>query len=129
MVTLQSRRVQVDLARDLFAPWNGRAVVRSLLSEDVPSSFMADALLATSELVSNALEHGHGALEVLARFYLERGLLRVEVSDSSRDVPRPREQRPSRLGGRGLHLVAAVSTDWGWMRNERGKTVWFELAS
>jgi anti-sigma regulatory factor (Ser/Thr protein kinase) len=129
MVTLQSRRVEVDLARNLLAPSNGRAVVRSLLSNDVPSSFMSDALLATSELVSNALEHGHGALEVLARFYLEPCLLRVEVSDSSSDVPQPREQRPSCLGGRGLHLVAAVSTDWGWTPNERGKTVWFELTS
>ena len=129
MVTLQSRRVEVDLARNLLAPSNGRAVVRSLLSNDVPSSFMSDALLATSELVSNALEHGHGALEVLARFSLERGLLRVEVSDSSCDGPRPREQLPSSLGGRGLHVVAAVSSDWGWMPNDHGKTVWFELAS
>jgi anti-sigma regulatory factor (Ser/Thr protein kinase) len=129
MVTLQSRRVQVDLPRNLFAPSNGRAVVRSLLGRDVPSSFMSDALLATSELVSNALEHGHGALEVLARFHLERGLLRVEVSDSSSDVPRPREQLPTCLGGRGLRLVAAVSSDWGWTPNERGKTVWFELTS
>jgi anti-sigma regulatory factor (Ser/Thr protein kinase) len=129
MVTLQSRRVQADLPRNLFAPSNGRAVVRSLLSKDVPCSFMSDALLATSELVSNALEHGHGALEVLARFYFERGLLRVEVSDSSSDVPRPREELPTDLGGRGLHVVAAVSSDWGWTPNERGKTVWFELAS
>jgi anti-sigma regulatory factor (Ser/Thr protein kinase) len=129
MVTLDTRRVQVDLARNLLAPSTGRALVRSLLSKDVPSSFVSDALLATSELVSNALEHGHGALEVLARFYLERGLLRVEVSDSSSDVPRPREQLPSCPGGRGLHVVAAVSSDWGWMPNERGKTVWFELAS
>jgi anti-sigma regulatory factor (Ser/Thr protein kinase) len=95
----------------------------------VPSSFTADAVLATSELVSNALEHAHGALDMCALFDRERGALRVEVSDSSTEIPRPVRHLPNDDGGRGLHFVTEVSSDWGCMLNEHGKTVWFELMS
>ena len=116
------------LARDLSAPSKGRGVVRSLLGRDVPRSFVSNALLATSELVTNALLHAHGALDISARYDRERGLLRVEVSDSSSDVPTPMDSVPSEPGGRGLSVVARLSSAWGCMVNEQGKTVWFELS-
>jgi hypothetical protein len=31
------------------------------------------------------------------------------------------------VGGRGLLLVEALSTDWGWASGAEGTTVWFEL--
>jgi anti-sigma regulatory factor (Ser/Thr protein kinase) len=122
-------QVQFGLARDVSAPSKGRGAVGSLLGHDVPSPFVSDAMLATSELVTNALVHAHGNLEVAARFDRERGLLRVEVSDSSVNVPRPMEQVGDEVGGFGLQLVANMASAWGCMLNEHGKTMWFELMS
>ena len=122
-------QVRIGLPRDASAPSGGRDAVRSLLGAHVPLSFMSDAVLVTSELVTNALIHAHGALEVLAQFDRQRGLLRVEVCDSSSDVPRPRKPVPNQVGGVGLRVVAAVSSAWGCAFNESGKTVWFELTS
>ena len=64
----EPKPVQMALARDLSAPSKGRNVVRSLLGRDVPRSFVSNALLATSELVTNALLHAHGALDISARY-------------------------------------------------------------
>jgi anti-sigma regulatory factor (Ser/Thr protein kinase) len=120
-------QVQVGLARDVSAPSKGRGVVESLLGGDAPSPFVSDAMLLTSELVTNALVHAHGELKVAARFDRARGLLRVEVSDSSIDVPQPAEQGENEVGGFGLRVVASRSSAWGCMLNQHGKTMWYEL--
>src|SRR5436190_18880736 len=97
-----AEQVWVRLARDVSAPSRGRDAVRSLLGANVPTSFTSDAVLATSELVTNALLHAGGVLDMLVQFDRERCSLRVEVSDSSSDVPRRREPVPDEVGGLGL---------------------------
>lgn len=121
-------KVQVALERDLAAALRGRGAVRELVSGHATATFIDNAMVATSELVTNAVLYTDGPIELCARFDRPRGWLRVEVSDSSREPARPRAG-PVRgqVGGFGLRLVAAVSSRWGSVFDERGKTVWFEL--
>jgi anti-sigma regulatory factor (Ser/Thr protein kinase) len=86
-----------------------------------------DAVLAVSELITNAVLHGDGPVEV--RVSHRPGLLRVEVTDDGRAVPLPRHAGLGDERGRGLHIVDAVTSRWGVApkRSGRGKTVWFEV--
>jgi hypothetical protein len=52
----------------------------------------------------------------------------VDVHDTSCSPPVPLEARPDAEAGRGLMLVATLSTDWGYHRTSGGKAVYFTLA-
>ena len=116
----------MELASGVAAAAQGRSAVDALLA-GAPQSFVFDAKLATSELITNALVHGHGTVELFACYDRDRGRLRVEVSDSSSELPQLVDRAPNRIGGLGLGIIAALSSSWGSFPNERGKTVWFEL--
>ncbi|HEX5118169.1 MAG TPA: ATP-binding protein [Pseudonocardiaceae bacterium] len=82
--------------------------------------------LVVSELVGNAVQHGDG----IAAFGLAMGadVIRIEVVDSSSDLPVLFSPEPVGDRHRGLLIVAAVSTRWGTRREAGGgKTVWAEL--
>jgi anti-sigma regulatory factor (Ser/Thr protein kinase) len=83
-----------------------------------------DAMLVTSELVSNAVQHAVGAIVV--RLALLRAGLLLEVRDGSRLVPVARE--PDLAGGRGLQVVDRLCVRWGVRWHDNGKIVWCELA-
>lgn len=85
-----------------------------------------DALaLLVSEVATNALIHGRGQVRVRVTRRAER--LRVEVADDSDQVPVRRDAGTEALGGRGLALIDALSSDWGTEPRAGGKVVWFEL--
>jgi anti-sigma regulatory factor (Ser/Thr protein kinase) len=90
---------------------------------------LADAaLVLTSELVTNAVRHGDGDIEM--RIIRTGKVLRVEISDASPELPRSAVLDPMTMeGGRGLHIVSALATSWGVDPRDGGggKTVWFEL--
>ena len=95
---------------------------------DLPKDSREVVLLLTSELVTNALQHGAGPVHV-ALSPTQLGL-RIEVHDDS-DAP-PRVLRPSvdALGGRGLLMVEGLASSWGFdTRHGEGKTVWFTVRS
>jgi hypothetical protein len=77
-------------------------------------------------LLTNALRHvGDAAVMALARE--ENGVV-VGVWDGSLDMPTPKQLDPLTLDGRGLHLVAAVSSEHGCYRSPSGgKVVWARL--
>jgi len=93
------------------------------------SGQMDTAQLLTTELVANALLHGHG--DIGLQIQVSDHLLRVEVSDGSSTHPRPVHPPPSVLdeGGRGLLIVQALANAWGTRSDPAsgGKTVWFDL--
>ncbi|MCK7627585.1 SpoIIE family protein phosphatase [Streptomyces sp. RS10V-4] len=101
-----------ELARDQLTDWGLQALVDT-------------TELLVSELVTNALRHGHG--EIRLRLLLDRTLV-CEVWDADLAQPRRRRARDTDEGGRGLQLVGLLSERWGSRRTPRGKTVWFELA-
>ena len=81
--------------------------------------------LLVSEVATNALVHGTGDVQV--RVTSAGPVLRVEVRDDSPAVPQRRAAGLLEEGGRGLGLVASLSSDWGVQPSPPGKVVWFEL--
>ena len=92
-------------------------------TDGLTSDEREDALLLTSELVANALQHGKGVVTLrVARG--SRDLL-VEVSDEGHGAVAMMPKATS-LGGWGLRVVDVVAADWGV---RPGSTrVWFRLS-
>lgn len=113
-----------ELPRTREAPWLARQRLGEWVAADLDAGELADAKLLTSELVTNALIHGHGRIEIHAA--LDKNLLLVEVIDEGNGFERiVREQDFDRAGGRGLDLVDALASRWGI--HEGSSHVWFEL--
>lgn len=98
----------------------------ALLALGLPHTEEAVSLLV-SELITNAVLHAGTPVRLLVFRY--DGVLRVEVSDDDPTLPRLVDPDPMRPGGRGIMLVDALSQRWGVDADERGKTIWFELAA
>ncbi|SHN14678.1 ATP-binding protein [Streptomyces yunnanensis] len=82
--------------------------------------------LMAGELLSNAVRHtGPGAITVAVR--CDGNAVRVEVSDSSRDLPRPRSPREGDEHGRGLLIVAALADRYAVEPTQSGKRCWAEV--
>jgi anti-sigma regulatory factor (Ser/Thr protein kinase) len=89
-----------------------------------------DAVLLTSELVTNAVVHAGTPVQVTCR--LADGAVEVVVSDNhpARLVPEPAENDhppAERTSGRGLLLPAALASAWGVTYGRASKSVWFRL--
>ena len=118
---------RVSLPAGLAAVSHARAQVRAALSAwHVPVDPHVAALL-TSELVTNAVLHQADPTVTLA-IKCFSGQLRVDVSDNSRAMPAPADVSADAESGRGLILVAALATEWGFYPTPGGKTVYFTLA-
>ena len=106
-----------------------RRYVREALAGCGASHLEASAELGVSELVTNAVLHGRTPLTV-AVVTTPAGRIRIEVTDGSPLPPQRRRLSVMATTGRGLRLVASVSSDWGAHPTTRpdgeGKTVWFE---
>lgn len=108
------------------------AQLRSLLRTTlacwrVTGSRLEDAALVLSELVGNAVRHAEGpSLQVRLRRSGE--VLRIAVHDDSPMPPVPRQASPADDSGRGMHIVDALSSSWGWEPRANGKVVWADVA-
>jgi anti-sigma regulatory factor (Ser/Thr protein kinase) len=118
----------VTLTEGLHAPSHARAWV-SARTPQLERDIAEDALLIVSELVTNAVRHGRP--EIVLNLDVHGDRIRIEVSDSSDQLPlvpvnQPAADRPT---GRGLLIVAATASDWGIARlaGRPGKSVWAEL--
>ncbi|MFE3761239.1 ATP-binding protein [Streptomyces sp. NPDC059104] len=90
-----------------------------------------EVTLIVAELTANAVRHGHvpGRDFRLTLTAAPGGGLRVEVIGTRVEaLPRLTPERPLADGGRGLRLVQALATHWGWDARAAGpgKTVWAE---
>jgi PAS domain S-box-containing protein len=77
--------------------------------------------LLVSELVTNAIRHAHGPIQL--RMILD-GTLSCEVFDASSSAPQLRRAGRYDEGGRGLMLVAQLAERWGTRHTRTGKTIW-----
>jgi anti-sigma regulatory factor (Ser/Thr protein kinase) len=112
---LASIRTGRFFARDVVLAWGLEA-----LSDDVQ--------LGVSELLTNAVKHA--ATDVVLTLCVDTEL-RVEVRDWLPELRRPLvpgPAAPDATTGRGLQIVAAISSDWGIAAFPQGKSVWFTLA-
>ncbi|MFE6098419.1 ATP-binding protein [Streptomyces laurentii] len=107
-----------------------RKVVRSALGQWGATCAIGEAELVVTELATNVIKHvGEGAPATLV---LEAGgdRLRVELHDLSSALPAVEAEWPEACDaecGRGLHLLAAMSAEWGVVPTGHGKAVWCEL--
>jgi PAS domain S-box-containing protein len=108
-----------------------RGFVRDTLQGWGLGEVVDDAVVLTSELVTNAVVHAGTSAQVLC--LQEDDGVRVEVVDHypDREVPVLEgglaQVSPDREGGRGLLLCAALAARWGVDYTAADKRVWFRL--
>lgn len=111
------------LANNPRSPALARMLVRQALAGSSPE-LVGTAELLVSELVTNAVMHAQ--TDVLLHIALQP-TLRVTVEDCSADPPAGRPRTADHEDGRGLAVLAALATRWGWQPTATGKSTWFEL--
>ncbi len=108
-----------------------RSFVRDTLQGWGFADIVDDAVVLTSELVTNAVVHAGTAADVLC-LRSDDGV-RIEVADRypEREIPLQGSPvnmgSPDREGGRGLQLCAALAGRWGVEYTPTHKQVWFQL--
>jgi anti-sigma regulatory factor (Ser/Thr protein kinase) len=102
-----------------------RFVRRALESWRVAGQVVERAVLSASELVTNALKHGEGVIDLAV--HRLPGTIRVTVMDGSTSPPLLRPSLPTGTGGRGMELIARSAARWGYEIGADGKVVWAEF--
>jgi len=89
-------------------------------------------MTCVSELCANAIAHtasGRGGVFTVEVHIPRAGVARVAVTDDGgASVPAARSAGPMAEGGRGLAMVAACTTRWGFAEAYPGRTVWAEAS-
>ncbi|MFF0205694.1 PAS domain S-box protein [Streptomyces sp. NPDC005017] len=100
-----------------------RAFLTKTLTDWDCAHLVDDARLLVSEVLTNAIQHAQGPLNL----HLRRNATEftVEISDRSPQLPQPRPASLDDESGRGLLLVDALADGWGVRPNDDGKTTWF----
>lgn len=91
-----------------------------------------DIAIVVSELLTNALRHAlTGPGDIRPRRPIRLGLLQpatcvlCAVADPAKAVPVPQAPSCATETGRGLHIIQALSDQWGYTAlNDTGKVVW-----
>ena len=105
-----------------------RRQVAERVSPGLTGRALDDLLLAVSEAVANAVQHG--ASDEAIRLSVESAgkQVRVSVTDSSpRFVHAPGHPSAEHNGGWGLYLIETLASRWGIEREDRQTHVWFEI--
>lgn len=125
---------RVRLPADRRTPAAARALVRSVVTEALLDELLNEALLLTTELSTNAIEHAGTELEI--EVVTDEAGLMVTVSDFAAGpldhvTARPKNDITdiSKVSerGRGLLLVDHFASRWGTTHLPTGKGVWFRL--
>jgi len=118
--------LSVRLPRDPVAGAAARRVVRMRLGHFLTVETLEDVLLVVSELVSNAVLHGRGDIEL--RLAYDGSRVTGDVVDQGASFVRPVHRLAhGQIGGNGLHIVDRVASCWGI--NDDAAHVWFEISA
>jgi anti-sigma regulatory factor (Ser/Thr protein kinase) len=114
--------------RDTLRLWDltGRSARQDALVDD--------AVLLTSELVTNAVLHAGTPVQVTCRLLGDQPDAAVEIAVLDRgpaqlhpDLPRTAAEAAERTSGRGLQLPYELASAWGVTYARAAKAVWFRL--
>jgi anti-sigma regulatory factor (Ser/Thr protein kinase) len=119
-------RADCSFAPQLSSASEARQFVGAQLRSWDCDDLVADAELAVSELAANAILHAESPFVVSLE--LEGWGLRIEVYDSSDEVPQPVAPQADLRSGWGLLILDRLVERWGVDTRARGKVVWAELA-
>lgn len=128
MITARAAASFAALSRSVAT---ARSFVRDTLQGWGFADIVDDAVVLTSELVTNAVVHAGTSADVLC-LRADDGV-RIEVADRypEREIPLQGNHinmgSPDREGGRGLQLCAAMASRWGVEYTPTHKQVWFQL--
>ncbi|GAA5083381.1 ATP-binding protein [Thermocatellispora tengchongensis] len=122
-----------ELVPDDRAPAQARRFVAGVVGARHPR--LDDAILLTSELVTNSVEHSRSrrmGVAITVIVTLSGQALRVCVIDAGSATWGNHEESDTLMeAGRGLRLVARLARNWGrypLQSAPEGRVVWFELA-
>jgi anti-sigma regulatory factor (Ser/Thr protein kinase) len=103
-------------------------------SED-QDALVDDAVLLTSELVTNAVLHAGTPVQVTCRLVGDElnGAVEIAVLDRRPaelrlDVPKATAEAAERTNGRGLQLPSQLASAWGVTYARAAKAVWFRIS-
>ncbi len=123
-----ARPVHASVSIDRVDPRAARSA-RDFIASHVADADLTDlretAVLLVSEVVTNALRHTDGRVDLELWRYRDR--VRVEVSDEASRGPASSAGGLLDESGRGVPLMDALSDRWGTTPHGAGKVVWFEL--
>ena len=102
-----------------------RALRAAFAQWELPAEAAENALLVVEELVANAVDHAGTPFRLTVDHTGPD--LRIAVRDSSPGPLHVRPFSPRARRGRGLQMIDALTSRWGWNRTPRGKTVWAVL--
>lgn len=110
------------------AAGQARRIVHLALGEWNHRECLDDALLIASELATNAVRYGAAPITLHVTLDTAIGRLCIAVEDAHpSDLPYPKVLTQTEPSGRGMHLISATSSRWGWDRGRSSKTVWAEI--
>jgi anti-sigma regulatory factor (Ser/Thr protein kinase) len=117
-------KLHLNLAHDASAASTARRVAERCVAGALSPGRSADVALVVSELVTNAVLHGEG--DIALTLQLDGDILRGEVIDKGGGFEHEvRARGPLEVGGRGLLIVGALTSQWGI--HEGTTHVWFEM--
>ncbi|NUR00064.1 MAG: SpoIIE family protein phosphatase [Streptomyces sp.] len=119
----EDRIARWDVPHDPAAVAQVRDAATSRLTDWGLDDLAFTTELVLSELITNAIRYTPGPVRVT--LLLDRTLI-CEVADSSSTSPHLRYAATTDEGGRGLFLVAQLSTHWGTRYTPDGKIIWVE---
>jgi len=120
-LTIPGRPEQVGLARAFVA--------QTFSSKQIQADCDAATLL-TSEIVTNAIQHtrsgADGGTVTIVVIGVARGVLVEIIDDGAAGAPVVKGDLYA-AEGHGLFLVQHLATEWGYLKDSAGTTVWFHL--
>jgi anti-sigma regulatory factor (Ser/Thr protein kinase)/anti-anti-sigma regulatory factor len=121
-------RVRWAAPPDVGTPaWLRARIARRCRQWGLSEKVVEDALLVVTELTANVVDHARTSMRVHLQYDGSR--LRCSVRDYAPDHPRLQPLDPYAARGRGLQVVNALATRWGWTSHPDGKHVWAVLGA
>jgi two-component sensor histidine kinase len=119
-----SPAIAEHFARTPAAPADARRIVTNRFGGLLAQDTLDDVLLVVSELMTNAVRHGEGGVQLRLAFKKDCVMGMVTDEGSWSDLG-PHDYDPARIGGHGLHIVGRVAERWGVGEDETN--VWFHI--
>jgi anti-sigma regulatory factor (Ser/Thr protein kinase) len=120
--------IAIKLPSTPYSAWMARYYVRAALRDHDLRGYAADAAAVTSELVTNAIIHtGADAIGLELTCPEGAAAVTIVVTDPCSRPPVMVAAGEDAEHGRGLRMVEALSTRWGWTPQGPGKAVFAVL--